>query len=276
MEICHQFEGRSMLNKDAFWKALQTESLGRSFRFLDVTDSTSNQVRKDALAGAPHGHLVTAEIQREGRGRNGRTWVAPGGVNLSFSLLLRPKMAISQVPSLTLCAAVGCREAIADTLENEGKLIGIKWPNDLIFGEKKLCGILSEMALTNRGELDFVIIGIGINVNLSPSDLPPPLNQTATSLLAIGGKSLDRSRLLATVTNRLEKAFRFGFCPSVAKSYRQSSCTLGTAVRVIMENETIEGVAADFTSSGALILRTADGQRRKILAGDVEHLRPLK
>lgn len=261
-----------MLDQETFRSALRAPHLGRSFRFLHATDSTSDQARRDAMEGAPHGHLVAAEIQTAGRGRKGRAWTAPEGVNLSFSLLLRPKIPVSQVPSLTLCAAVGCRDAIADALGPAAEGIGIKWPNDLLHGGRKLCGILSEMSLTARGELDFAIVGIGLNVNLDPDALPPPLCDTATSLRRIAGHPLDRSLLLALLAKRLEDAFDLGF-QGLADRYRQASCTLGTPVRAIMESEILEGTAVDLTPSGALVIRTDDGTARTVLAGDVEHLR---
>ena len=250
-------------------RSLDTRALGRSLRCLDETTSTSDAVHRDALDGAPHGHVVTAELQTAGRGRKGRRWVAPPGANLSFSILLRPRLALEQVPSLTLCAAVGCREALAE-LGAGG--VRIKWPNDLTFQGRKLAGILSEMALGKDRTADHAVIGIGMNVNLDPLSLPPPLDETAASLQSILGHPVDRAFLLARLLSHLEKTLDAGF-PAVEAAYRAGSSTLGCRVRALLEDGTVEGTAADLTPRGALVIRKDDGSLAEVQAGDVVHLR---
>ncbi len=250
---------------------LNTRTLGKSIRCLEETTSTSDEVHRDALNGAPHGHVVTAESQTAGRGRKGRRWLAPRGVNLSFSILLRPNLAAEQVPSLTLCAAVGCREALLELGADSGAL-RIKWPNDLNHQGRKLAGILSEMTLGKGRSVNHAVIGIGMNVNLDTALLPPPLNEEAVSLRNILGHEVDRALLLARLLFHLENAFEAGFS-RVEEKYREGSSTLGQRVRAMMENETIEGLAEDLTPRGALLIRRDDGGLTEVQAGDVVHLR---
>ena len=261
------------LSIEIFQSALRSEVLGRSARFTESTASTNDDVRMDALGGAPHGHLVAAEIQTRGRGRLGRQWEAPAGVNLTFSLLLRPQLPVARIPSLTLCAAVGCREAIREVTGAETE---IKWPNDLMSGGRKLCGILSEMSLksgTSQPEADFAIIGIGLNVNADTDAFPPPLNTTASSLKKICGREICREILLASLMLHLEQAFSVGLAGLIDK-YRQYSATIGTRVRAELGTGLLEGRAEDITPEGSLLIRTDDGSLAEILSGDVFHLRP--
>ncbi|MDR0965549.1 MAG: biotin--[acetyl-CoA-carboxylase] ligase [Myxococcales bacterium] len=251
---------------------LDTRWLGRSLRCLASVTSTSDVARADGRAGAPHGHVVLAEFQTSGRGRRGRVWLAPPGQNLALSMLLRPSLPIDMAPTLTLIAALACR----DTLAEWGVTASIKWPNDLLIDGRKVAGILSEMGLAN-GKLDQVIIGIGLNVNLDPRALPEPVSETATSLAAHLGQPLDRASLLACLLRHLEAAFdemARGDVERLLDRYSRHSATLGQRVRVQLEGTPpFEGVAIGLTRRGALRVQHDSGEIRDILAGDVEKVR---
>lgn len=252
---------------------LGTRALGRSLRACEEVTSTSDIARADGLAGAPHGHLVLAERQTAGRGRRGRAWVSPPGVNLAFSLLLRPALAVGDAPAITLAVAVACRDALAAL----GVEAEIKWPNDLLVDGRKVAGILSEMSL-DRGALAQVVIGIGLNVNLDPAALEPPLCETATSLARALGHPLDRARVLAGLLCHIEAALAVleegdGGRQRLLECYRAHSATLGRRVRAAIEGTSIEGMAIGLGARGSLLIRLDSGEVREILAGDVEQLR---
>lgn len=250
---------------------LETRALGRSLSVHDSITSTSDVARADGLAGAPHGHVVLAERQTAGRGRKGRTWVSPPGENLAFSVLLRPAIAVGAVPAITLATALACRDALA-TLDVEAS---IKWPNDLLIDGRKVAGILSEMSL-ERGRIGQVVIGIGLNVNLDPASLEPPLCETATSLARVVGRRLDRAKVLASLLCRIEATLgeleTFGF-ERLSARYCAHSATLGQRVRVLAEGGTIEGRAIGLGARGSLLIESDSGEVREILSGDVERLR---
>ena len=264
--------GPGALLRGRVLEQLETRALGRTLLLLEEVTSTSDVARADAQDGtARDGYLVLAERQTAGRGRRGRSWVAPPGENLSFSLVLRPALAIEEAPSLTLAAAVGCRDALAAL----GAEAEIKWPNDLLIGGRKVAGILAEMGLAG-GRFAFAVIGIGLNVNLDPTALPPPLCETATSLAQALGRQLDRSDVLACLVNHLEPAFDALACggfAAIRSRYEAHSATLGRRVRVQLEGEALEGEAFALTARGALRLRLDSGEVREVLSGDVERLR---
>lgn len=261
------------LTQERLLAFLKTRALGRSTRLLREATSTSDIAREDGLSGAPHGHLVHAERQSQGRGRKGRSWVSPPGVNLAFSLLLRPALAIEEAPLITLATALGCRDA----LEEIGVQAAIKWPNDLLIGARKVAGILSEMSLAGRA-IGHVVVGVGLNVNLDTEALEPPLNETATSLRRELGRPLDRARVLACLLDHLETTLgeleTAGF-DSLRERYRRHSATLGQRVRAFTESGIVEGVATDLGGRGSLFLRLDSGETREIFAGDVERVRGL-
>jgi len=163
-----------------------------AFVLLDVTDSTNRVAMEMAENGAPHGTVVVADAQTAGRGRMGRRWESPPGKNLYVSLLLRPSVPTVDAPTLALVAGV----ALADAVEAMGIPASLKWPNDLYCGGRKAAGILAEMA-SDLGGVRHVVIGVGLNVNVSGDDFPPDLRGTATSLRICAGKAFRRVDVLA-------------------------------------------------------------------------------
>ena len=188
------------LNEAEIRRWLTTKALGRETEIYELLDSTNNRAKELARAGAPHGMLVAAEAQSGGRGRLGRSFFSPKGDGLYLTFILRPACAPESVAMLTSLTAVATARAIEKTAAAD---VRIKWVNDLYLGGKKVCGILCEAgAGRNPGTVDYVVAGIGINVNRRA--FPPELRETATSIGNECGVSPDRNRLAAEIANELE------------------------------------------------------------------------
>lgn len=224
------------------------------------TRSTNDDAKDLARAGAAHLTVVVADAQTQGRGRRGRRWEAEPGTALLASWVIRPSLPPERWPVLPLLAGLACAEAVR---ARTGVAADLKWPNDLLVGDRKLGGILVEAEPPA-----FAIAGVGINV--SQAALPAALAGTATSIALEGGARLDRADLLAGILRSFEAALAE---PAAAlERYRALCATLGRRVRVLRDRDQMEGVAVDVDAGGALRLRTGAGEET-IAAGEVEHLR---
>ncbi|MGE5485109.1 MAG: biotin--[acetyl-CoA-carboxylase] ligase [Ignavibacteriales bacterium] len=246
---------------------LDTRIIGCRIRYVTTTSSTNDLARAMAIEGSPDGTVVVAEEQTGGKGRAGRRWQCPAGAGLLFSLVLRPDLLPPETPRLTLVTAVAVARGIS---ASTGVETGIKWPNDLLIGGRKVCGILTEMA-GEMDRVDFVVIGIGINVNLGLK----PISRGAADFASLDvevGKRLDRAAILRAVLREIETWYstyqRDGFAPVLAE-WRSRSVTLGNRVTVTGPRETFEGLAVDVDDDGALIVRVDSGEDRRVLSGDV-------
>ena len=246
--------------------------LARRFELHEEIDSTQYRARDLAFSGAPHGTLVISEVQTGGRGRLGRGWGSPTG-GIWMSLVLRPDLKTEHTPRITQAAAVG----VAKALNNIGVEARIKWPNDLLVEGRKICGILAAGALSAgtggpARNPDFVVLGIGLNANLDPSELGASEEEAAT-LRSILGHDVDLLRLLASLLSHLDYELRrvkdFG---SVLADWRKLNCTLGQRVRVHSSGQVFEGLALDLTTEGALQIKTKE-ETIELFEGEVEHLR---
>jgi BirA family biotin operon repressor/biotin-[acetyl-CoA-carboxylase] ligase len=247
---------------------LTTHTFGRSLTLLPRTGSTNDVAKGLAAQNAPDGTVVLADEQTAGRGRMGRHWSAPPGTCILCSILFRPDLALSQAQWLTMLCAL----AAADAVDQVAALrVSLKWPNDLIVESrhwKKLAGVLTETGVMGE-RLEFVVVGIGINVNVAPRDLPS-LAPDATSILAEIGREVDRAALLAALLAGVEARYaqvRAGESPHVEWAARLA--TLGQLVEATTSGETFVGVAESVDEGGALLLRTPDGELHRLLAGDV-------
>jgi BirA family biotin operon repressor/biotin-[acetyl-CoA-carboxylase] ligase len=248
---------------------LANGELGRRIHHFEEVESTNDEAHRLAEQGALHGEVVTAEVQTRGRGRRGRSWVAPAGKSLTFSVILRPTLEPSRAPEITLVAAVAVAEA-ARHLGAGGTRI--KWPNDLDCKGRKLAGLLAE--LRAEGErVRHIVLGIGFNVSLHPADLPEDLRSSATSLLIESGEQKPRPVVCAAILEHLEEWLSLheteGFAP-VAERWRELSSTLGHRVRVLAGGGSFEGDAVDLAGDGALLVRGEGGEILRVMAGDVE------
>jgi BirA family biotin operon repressor/biotin-[acetyl-CoA-carboxylase] ligase len=251
---------------------LSTHALGRVIHAHDSLPSTNELAFRLAAEGAKHGEVVVTERQTAGRGRRGRAWVSPPGLNLYFSAILRPELPPYRAPELTLVAAV----ALAEVLREAGADARIKWPNDVQLGGLKVAGILTELSST-PSRVSFVVLGMGVNLNARPEHFPEEVRATATSLAQATGRRVARAPFAASLWRRLEEWLELhvasGFEP-VRQRWKGLSSTLGQEVVVRMEGRQLLGVAEDIDEAGALLVRKADGSLERVLAGDVEQLRP--
>ena len=250
---------------------LKTALVGRKVICYDVVDSTNVVLKNLAREGAEVGTVVVADSQGTGRGRMERAFFSPPGKGIWVSILLRPTFLPQDAPKCTLMAAV----AVARAMEKFGLRAAIKWPNDILHDGRKLVGILTEMS-AEMDCVNYVVIGIGINVNIAPEEFPAELRAIATSLMQMKGAPLPRVAFLQELLRVLDDLYasvqREGFAPVLA-AWREYAVTLGQEVRVIgPAGEEFEGVAVDIDAEGALLVDTAEG-RRRVLAGDVS-IRP--
>jgi len=234
--------------------------------------STNTELSRLASEGAEEGVSVVADEQTAGRGRLQRAWSSPKGAGLYFSILLRPKIATNYWPLITMMAAV----AVYDTLGEACRLqADIKWPNDLLSGERKICGILAEAIDTPAGRA--VIVGIGIN--LIQNAYPAELGDVATSVSEATGRSADREAILTALLRWLTHWYALlnesvGPESIVSAWSSRSSYAFGRLVQVSNGDEAWQGTTCGIERDGALRLRTEDGEIRLLRAGDVKQLRP--
>jgi BirA family biotin operon repressor/biotin-[acetyl-CoA-carboxylase] ligase len=250
---------------------LNTHDVGREIHWFAELPSTSDRAKELADDGAEHGEVVIAEAQTAGRGRRGRVWTSPPGRNLAFSVVLRPDLPPARAPEVTLVASV----AICDALRQAGVAAGIKWPNDVLVGGRKIAGILTELA-AEPDRVHWVVVGVGVNVNARAEDFPAELRGEATSLLLERGVATPRALFAAACLTALEEWLdrhaEEGF-GAVRAAWRERSVTLGREVSVQADGRVVVGTAEDLDEDGALLVRDAAGLQR-ILAGDVTLLRP--
>jgi BirA family biotin operon repressor/biotin-[acetyl-CoA-carboxylase] ligase len=248
---------------------LATRWLARQLDWLAECDSTNDEAAARARAGAVAGTTVLSEAQRRGRGRIGRVWFSPPGRNVYASVVVRPALAPASVPPLALAVGVAAWEA----LRALGVPVDLKWPNDLLVGRRKLGGVLIEMA-SELTRVSFVVIGLGINVNLTEDELPEELRPIATSVRIATGSAPARAELFARVAERLEGWYeRFlgeGAGAAVAAFRVAAAPTLGRRVQVAGEGPSpILGIAEDVSDDGRLLVRDDAGRRHAITAGEV-------
>jgi BirA family biotin operon repressor/biotin-[acetyl-CoA-carboxylase] ligase len=266
---------KTLANTDRMFTAVLGDAAKRGLagsRFADVrwveeTGSTNVDLLTLARGGAAEGVVLVAEHQTVGRGRVGRSWIAPAGGSLLLSVLLRPPAAVAGLSSMAMGLAA------ADAIDEvAGFRPRLKWPNDLVWPgdgsspDRKLAGILAEAYWPAESAVA-VVVGIGVNVNW-PADLPEELRDIATAINHVAGHPVDREDLLVHLLRQLDTYYDELVHGSLLSSYRRSSATLGRRVRVDLGTETIEGVAIDITAEGHLVV-----DDRTIAVGDVVHLR---
>lgn len=247
---------------------LDTQWAGRGeVRHERQMDSTNRVAKEMARAGVPHGSLAVCDDQTAGRGRMQRQWETPAGQALTQSMVLRPRLSPEQAQLITLAAAVASAQAIEDVCPEVR--VGIKWPNDGIINGRKCMGILCEMALKGS-ELDYVIPGVGINVNQTA--FSPELRDKATSIRLEAGHEVDRWALLRAYLTRMEAAVdavEKGGLNGILEEYISRSVTIGRFVRVIAPDEEYTAQAYGIDETGALLARDEAGNERRVLCGDV-------
>lgn len=241
-----------------------------SIEWVTETGSTNRDLMARVAEGAPHGTVLVTDHQTAGRGTKGRTWFDPPGGSLLVSVLLRPALAPSHLGLTTMAVALAASAACEDAA---GVKPGLKWPNDLVAGDRKLAGILAESVLGGGG-VEAVVVGMGMNVNW-PADPPAEVAALGVALSSLAGSPVDREELLICLLRRLhaELAGLGAGAEELLSRYRMASATIGRLVRVELPSATVTGTAMDVTDAGHLVVEV-DGERVTFAAGDVTHLRP--
>jgi BirA family biotin operon repressor/biotin-[acetyl-CoA-carboxylase] ligase len=250
---------------------LQLSLLGNFIKEIHIFDellSTNESAKRIAAEGAPEGTIVLAEKQTVGRGRMGRIWASPAGVGIWLSLVLRPPIMPSQAAQLTFVSAVVICHAVRDFTGLDAQ---IKWPNDIMINGKKICGILTELS-AEIDQINYVVAGIGINVNHQKKDFPLDIVDRATSLMLVSGKTYRRIELLVNILANYDKVYleyqKKGFS-YILEQWRKLNCTLGHEVKVISQDEVYYGTAIDIDKDGQLMVQTPEGDLRYVIVGDV-------
>jgi len=255
-------ENLGPLSAPSITRAIAISIIGRTVIYYPVLTSTMDEARKQARAGLPEGTVVIAEKQTAGRGRLKRTWFAPEG-NIALSVVLYPRLA--DLPSLIMLSSLAVLHSIQTVTGIRGR---IKWPNDVLVNGKKVCGILIETDV-RRQKVNYAIVGIGINVNLSPADFPE-IESSAASLSKELGKDVSRLglvRALLAEMDRLYLTLKAG--GSLYEEWRDNLDTLGKHVRATSVDGVQEGIAESADRDCSLCLRTTDGKLVRIMSGDV-------
>lgn len=247
---------------------LQTKCMGRKIHHFMTIGSTNQEAKRLASEGSPEGTIVIAETQTSGRGRLSRLWFSPESGGIWFSLILRPECQPVEAAKFTFLGAVAVANAIRSI---SGLAVEIKWPNDIYYQGRKLAGILTEL----NAELDainFMVVGIGINVNIDRNVFPVEIQEIATSLKGETGREVSRQSLLRNILLQFEEVYDriavSGFGP-IFTAWRRMNCTLGYEVDVSSSSQHFTGTAVDIDEEGALLIKKQDGTIERVVAGDV-------
>lgn len=235
--------------------------------YFNTIDSTNTRAKEMAAQGAPHGTVLIADSQTGGRGRMGRSFHSPAGRGIYLSMLLRPKCLAKELMHLTCAAAVAAADGIQAAT---GLRPGIKWTNDLVIGKKKLGGILTELSLDGSGNVEYAVVGIGINCNQNTDDFPEEIKQIATSLQLATGKTINRAAVIAQILVALQNMSESLQDPAATLDrYRTDCITLGQEISLVRGGEVRHGKALDVDNQGALVVEFADGSKQTVQSGEV-------
>jgi BirA family transcriptional regulator, biotin operon repressor / biotin---[acetyl-CoA-carboxylase] ligase len=251
---------------------LADKLIGHKIYYYPEIGSTNDETYQLGLEAAPEGTVVIADTQTKGKGRQARVWHSPAGSNIYTSILLRPDIQPAAAPQISLVAGVAVAEIIEQYCPDKAEL---KWPNDILIKGKKVCGILSEME-TVGNKVDFVVVGIGINVNMKQGEFSPDIRDSATALSLEVQKEVSRQDLIIALYENLAKWYKkllqngFGI---VKKRWLSLSPMIGRKVRVVYFNKTITGKVLGIDEKGSLIILNDKGEELKVTAGDATILK---
>lgn len=246
---------------------VHTKTMGQRILFFDSLDSTNTEAIRQAVSGGEHGLLVMAGKQESGKGRRGRGWDSPPGLNIYMTLLLRPSFAVDKASMITLVMAVSAARAIR---QETGLEALIKWPNDIVVNGKKAVGILTEMQL-EKDRIGYIVCGVGINVN--QEKFPTELQKTATSLFLEGNRTVSCEKLTARIMEYFERDYEV-FCKTEDMSqlmpvYNKLLVNLDAGVRVLDAKQEYSGISKGINEEGELLVEKQDGTVEAVYAGEV-------
>ncbi|MEW6088659.1 MAG: biotin--[acetyl-CoA-carboxylase] ligase [bacterium] len=252
---------------EEIFSKLNTKTFGRKIFFFGEVGSTNDLAYQYALKNTNEGVIFIAESQTKGRGRMGRKWFSPKEKGLWFSVILRPRINFSDITILPLLTAVSCADAINKTSALDAR---IKWPNDLLINNKKVGGILLEIN-AEIDKINFLVAGIGIDVNINKKEFPKYLGDNVSSLKIAKGSIISRVDLLVNILENLENRYQ-NFPENkfdIIKIYSELCCNLGKMINVETQTGIIKGEAVKVHESGCLIIRDKNGKLIKLSSGDI-------
>ncbi len=274
-----------ILTKETVRAVFKGDIIGREMIFYEVTSSTNDramEIARQRNSGVDPGStsqrkgidgiVIIADAQECGRGRFGRDWISPAGMNLYFTVLLEPAFSPKEASIVTLMASVAVVSAIR---EHVNQNVVIKWPNDILIGAKKIGGILTEMK-TSGGSISFIALGVGINVNMPLNMLPDDIRSFAASLKAETGENINRVQLLGGVLTKLEYWYKIlleGRREALLNEWMILNSTIGNKVSVKTRGTVISGKAEGISNNGELLLRLSSGTLEKLCSGEVTILK---
>ncbi|MDE6607476.1 MAG: biotin--[acetyl-CoA-carboxylase] ligase [Lachnospiraceae bacterium] len=258
-----------VLNGNELKSRMETKWAGQTVYYFDKTGSTNIDAKKFAADGAPHGTIVVADDQENGRGRRGRTWQSPAGSNVYFTIVLRPAFEPDKASMLTLVMAMSVAEAIGDYC---GIRAQIKWPNDIVINKKKVCGILTEMEIAlETNDIQYVVIGVGINTN--QEEFPEEMKEIASSLVNEGGRKVSRAGMIQKVMESFERNYesfaRIKDLSQMREAYDAMLVNKDRQVKVLDPKGEYTGIAKGINEKGELLVQKKDGQIEAVYAGEV-------
>ncbi|RJS79522.1 biotin--[acetyl-CoA-carboxylase] ligase [Candidatus Bathyarchaeota archaeon] len=265
----HFKEANKMISKEKIESCLKTKILGRKIHYYQVLSSTNKLAKNLALHGASEGTLVIAEKQTEGKGRLNRKWFSPNG-GLWFSIILKPKIKTFEASKLTFPISL----AIAETIRKTFNLnVEIKWPNDILINNRKVCGILTE-SVTKEKKLKFVVVGIGLNVNINLKEFPENLRCSATTLKEELKRNVKLEHLLCELLFQIEREYELFLNEDFRKileRWKSFASFLGKRIKILMNGKLYEGIAEDVDNEGKLVVKFLDGTVRNFVAGELKY-----
>ena len=246
--------------------------IGHQLHYYQEIGSTNDEAFRLGVVGAPEGTVLIADCQSGGRGRLQRVWYSPAGVNIYTSILLRPAFAPVRAPQISIAVGV----AVAEMIDHycPGK-IQLKWPNDVLIGRKKVCGILAQLKMAG-GAIDFIVVGIGMNVNLKLEQFPKDIREIATSLAIEARCDISRLELIIHLYENMAKWYReltqngFG---AIKEKWLSLSPMIGQNVQVMFQDVTVSGKALGLDDDGSLMILTNENKTVKVSAGDATVLK---
>jgi BirA family biotin operon repressor/biotin-[acetyl-CoA-carboxylase] ligase len=259
-----------MLDVGVIQQRLSGGMVGRDIRLHKAVTSTNEVLKELVKEGVPEGTVVIADEQTAGHGRLRKRWFSPPGVNVYASVLFRPAIPLREVPGFSFIASL----AVADTIALEGLRPAIKWPNDVLVDRKKVAGSLVECASSGK-KVEYVILGVGVNVNVTPAALRAALGDAARAAGSLGqaaGREIDRNVFAANFLNLLDRwasVFAVQGPAPVLDAWRDRDILSGRRVQVRGEGESYDGRVLGVDREGYLVLRDPRGARRRVLTGEI-------
>lgn len=254
-------------NREEILSENRTDTLGKTLIFLETVGSTNDYAKTIALGGCSDKTVIISDEQTLGKGRLGRSWSSEKGAGIWMSIILKPDIEPAEAPKITQIAAAAMTMAIENVTQEE---IKIKWPNDLLLNKKKVCGILTEMS-AELGSINYVIVGIGVNVNQTSFD--EEIKDKATSIKQITGKETSRKDIVISFLENFEKLYDdFLDKSSLEKTIeicKSHSILIGEEVKVITKASTRQVKVMDINDEGQLVIKNENGELENIFYGEV-------